>query len=84
MSSSGKHVPSTINNNEKGVLPSVSIWRTYFLANEWNELHTSRKINPTMQYVVFVFLTEYTGEHFKTSLFSRESSESELVFKRII
>ncbi|XP_021118293.1 meckelin isoform X2 [Heterocephalus glaber] len=31
----------------------VSIWRTYFVANEWNEIQTVRKINPLFQIVGF-------------------------------
>ena len=27
----------------------VSIWRTYFIANEWNEIQTTRKINDVLQ-----------------------------------
>lgn len=26
----------------------VSIWRTYFVANEWNEIQSRRKLNPTL------------------------------------
>ena len=34
---------------------TVSCWRTLFVANEWNELQTYRKINPTFQ-LAFVLL----------------------------
>ncbi|KAM4736601.1 meckelin [Anableps anableps] len=36
----------------------VSIWRTYFVANEWNELQTIRKISPTFQIVAVLFFLE--------------------------
>lgn len=46
----------------------VSIWRTLFVANEWNELQTVRKINPILLLVtVLLFLKvigfEYLAEH---------------------
>lgn len=36
----------------------VSIWRTYFVANEWNELQTIRKICPTFQIMAVLFFLE--------------------------
>ena len=30
------------------VTAPVSIWRTYFVANEWNEIQSLRKLNPTL------------------------------------
>lgn len=36
----------------------VSIWRTYFVANEWNEIQTVRKINPTFQVIAVLFFLE--------------------------
>lgn len=41
--------------------PSVSIWRTYFVANEWNEIQTCRKINPIFQLFVVVLFLEVIG-----------------------
>lgn len=38
--------------------PTVSIWRTYFVANEWNEIQTIRKINPTFQIISVLFFLE--------------------------
>ena len=35
------------------VTSPVSIWRTYFVANEWNEIQSLRKTNPTL----LLFLT---------------------------
>ncbi|XP_075215338.1 meckelin [Lycorma delicatula] len=40
---------------------SVSIWRTYFVANEWNEIQTRRKTSITFQLVATVFLLEIWG-----------------------
>uniref|UniRef100_A0A8C7XKL6 Transmembrane protein 67 n=1 Tax=Oryzias sinensis TaxID=183150 RepID=A0A8C7XKL6_9TELE len=39
----------------------VSIWRTYFVANEWNELQTVRKISPTFQIMAVLFFLEVLG-----------------------
>ncbi|KAJ8290988.1 hypothetical protein GJAV_G00019990 [Gymnothorax javanicus] len=43
-------------------MPSpVSIWRTYFVANEWNKIQTIRKINPTFQVISVLFFLEVVG-----------------------
>ncbi|KAG8441839.1 hypothetical protein GDO86_010860 [Hymenochirus boettgeri] len=39
----------------------VSIWRTYFIANEWNEIQTVRKISPTFQVLAVLFFLEIVG-----------------------
>uniref|UniRef100_A0A7N8YD46 Transmembrane protein 67 n=1 Tax=Mastacembelus armatus TaxID=205130 RepID=A0A7N8YD46_9TELE len=39
----------------------VSIWRTYFVANEWNEIQTIRKISPTFQIMTVLFFLEVLG-----------------------
>ncbi|XP_059196221.1 meckelin [Centropristis striata] len=39
----------------------VSIWRTYLVANEWNEIQTIRKISPTFQIVAVLFFLEVLG-----------------------
>ncbi|XP_068995526.1 meckelin [Embiotoca jacksoni] len=39
----------------------VSIWRTYFVANEWNEIQTIRKLNPTFQIMAVLFFLEVLG-----------------------
>nr|XP_031547016.1 meckelin isoform X3 [Vicugna pacos] len=39
----------------------VSIWRTYFVANEWNEIQTVRKINPLFQVLTVLFFLEVVG-----------------------
>jgi len=39
----------------------VSIWRTYFVANEWNEIQTARRINPIFQYFAAIFFLSVIG-----------------------
>lgn len=39
----------------------VSIWRTYFVANEWNEIQAVRKINKTFQVWAVVFFLVVVG-----------------------
>ena len=39
----------------------VSIWRTYFVANEWNEIQTVRQINPIFQYFAVLFFLSVVG-----------------------
>ncbi|XP_061811036.1 meckelin isoform X1 [Nerophis lumbriciformis] len=49
-------------NGEQKRDPSpVSIWRTYFVANEWNEIQTIRKIRPTFQIMAVLFFLEVLG-----------------------
>lgn len=38
--------------------PPVSIWRTYFVANEWNKIQTLRQISPTFQIIAVLFFLE--------------------------
>ena len=39
-----------------GDLSSISIWRTYFVANEYNEIQTFRRINVSFQLCFVLFL----------------------------
>ncbi|XP_064409881.1 meckelin [Latimeria chalumnae] len=39
----------------------VSIWRTYFVANEWNEIQTVRKISPHFQIFAVLFFLKVVG-----------------------
>ncbi|XP_072459653.1 meckelin isoform X2 [Notamacropus eugenii] len=39
----------------------VSIWRTYFVAKEWNEIQTLRKLNPLFQVLSVLFFLEVVG-----------------------
>lgn len=34
----------------------VSIWRTYFVANEWNEIQTKRKLNINIHLMITIFI----------------------------
>jgi len=40
---------------------TVSIWRTYFVANEWNEIQTKRKIDRVFQIFAVVFFLHVVG-----------------------
>ncbi|RXN30389.1 meckelin isoform X2 [Labeo rohita] len=51
-----KHVEGSA--ETKSQASPVSIWRTYFVANEWNEIQTIRKINPTFQVIAVLFFLE--------------------------
>ncbi|XP_060631585.2 meckelin [Anolis sagrei] len=45
----------------RSISAPVSIWRTYFIANEWNEIQTIRKINPLFQVLAVLFFLEVVG-----------------------
>ncbi len=47
--------------SQKGAEAPVSIWRTYFIANEWNEIQTTRKINHLFQIFAVVFFLHVVG-----------------------
>lgn len=49
---------SSANGEAKRDPSPVSIWRTYFVANEWNEIQTIRKISPTFQIMAVLFFLE--------------------------
>ncbi|XP_043562521.1 meckelin-like isoform X1 [Chiloscyllium plagiosum] len=55
----GRPLPKPAAN--RSVPSSVSIWRTYFIANEWNEIQTKRKINPILQLFAVLLLLEVIG-----------------------
>ena len=40
---------------------AVSIWRTYFVANEWNELQTHRRTSVAFTVTVSVFVLSVVG-----------------------
>ena len=46
---------------QKGSESPVSIWRTYFVANEWNEIQTTRKTNPFFQIFCTLFFLNVVG-----------------------
>ncbi|XP_076061869.1 meckelin [Oratosquilla oratoria] len=39
----------------------ISIWRTYFIANEWNEIQTLRRTNLPLQLLATLFFMEVAG-----------------------
>lgn len=46
----------------------ISIWRTLFVANEWNEIQTMRKISPEFQIFATLFFLKVVGfEHLTTT-----------------
>uniref|UniRef100_A0A8C5PZP9 Transmembrane protein 67 n=1 Tax=Leptobrachium leishanense TaxID=445787 RepID=A0A8C5PZP9_9ANUR len=45
----------------KDEVAPVSIWRTYFVANEWNEIQTVRKTNPLFQVFAVLFFLQIAG-----------------------
>ncbi|XP_028665660.1 meckelin-like [Erpetoichthys calabaricus] len=50
---------SSSGNQSQGL--AVSAWRTFFVANEWNEIQTTRKIKPIIQLFVALLLLEVIG-----------------------
>lgn len=40
---------------------SVSAWRTFLIANEWNEIQTHRKVNTSLQLFAVLLLLEVVG-----------------------
>uniref|UniRef100_A0A674NQ89 Transmembrane protein 67 n=1 Tax=Takifugu rubripes TaxID=31033 RepID=A0A674NQ89_TAKRU len=55
----GSVLPGT--GEPKSDSPPVSIWRTYFVANEWNKIQTLRQISPTFQIIAVLFFLEVLG-----------------------
>ncbi|KAJ8252692.1 hypothetical protein COCON_G00220040 [Conger conger] len=41
--------------------PGVSAWRTFFVANEWNEIQTARKLNPLLQLLTVLLILQVVG-----------------------
>nr|XP_019948293.1 PREDICTED: meckelin [Paralichthys olivaceus] len=59
-SKSSRTVQASAGEPKRDAAP-VSIWRTYFVANEWNEIQTIRKISPTFQIMAVLFFLEVLG-----------------------
>jgi len=52
----------------KNITTPVSIMRTLFVANEWRELQTTRRIKPTLQLILVIFFLKVVGlEHWSTT-----------------
>ena len=48
--------------------PPVSVWRTYLVANEWNELQVRRKTHAGLQLILIIFIMRVAGvENLATS-----------------
>ena len=67
----------------------VSIWRTYFIANEWSELQTLRKINGIFQLLVVLFFLEVVGfsdvcRHNPHAFYSLSRDDYPASFSRIL
>ncbi|XP_072013761.1 meckelin-like [Amphiura filiformis] len=55
-------------NTSKGTMAPISIWRTYFIANEWNEIQETRRINSVFQIFAVLFFLEVIGlKHLTTT-----------------
>ncbi|XP_076448752.1 meckelin-like [Babylonia areolata] len=52
---------SSAQDGKKTSAAPVSIWRTYFVANEWNELQGQRKISPVLQIFTVCFFLVVVG-----------------------
>uniref|UniRef100_UPI00398F5FE8 meckelin isoform X4 n=1 Tax=Pristiophorus japonicus TaxID=55135 RepID=UPI00398F5FE8 len=65
----GKIIKSVAGGGDIKTAPApVSIWRTYFVANEWNNIQTIRKINPNFQIIAVLFFLEVVGFKNLTSM----------------
>ncbi|XP_046748250.1 meckelin [Diprion similis] len=53
----------TADRNDQQKLP-VSIWRTYFIANEWYKIKTIRKVNMLVQGIATLFILEVVNLKF--------------------
>ncbi|KAK7114529.1 meckelin-like [Littorina saxatilis] len=52
---------SRAQDGKKSTEVPVSIWRTYFVANEWNEIQAMRKISPNLQIFAVTFFLVVVG-----------------------
>ncbi|XP_033124785.1 meckelin-like isoform X2 [Anneissia japonica] len=57
----GQTIQDTKGSDGKDTTNPVSIWRTYFVANEWNEIQTSRRSSPLFQICSVLFFLEVLG-----------------------
>lgn len=49
------------NQNSVPDTQKISIWRTYFVANEWNEIQTLRKTSLSLQLLVVLLFLKVVG-----------------------
>ncbi|XP_019747679.1 meckelin-like isoform X1 [Hippocampus comes] len=64
----------TASGQQKRDFLPVSIWRTYFVAKEWNKIQTIRKTRPTFQIMAVLFFLEVLGFSKFTLMEPRPSS----------
>jgi len=57
----GKAAQATDLKENVGQRSPVSIWRTCFIANEWNEIQTVRKVNNVVQVLSVIFFLHVVG-----------------------
>ena len=71
-------ITSSNDAQQQGKEAPVSIWRTYFVANEWNEIQSCRKINNIFQlFAVILFLDVIDFESWATQEPSSNLNPSE-------
>ncbi|KAK6624732.1 hypothetical protein RUM44_011592 [Polyplax serrata] len=80
-------IPRTTGNADGEEEQPVSIWRTYFVANEWNEIQTKRKMNVNIHLLITIFLLQVVGLKYwatshpeLTNKYLMEDNESEFNF----
>eukprot|EP00057_Strongylocentrotus_purpuratus_P027643 XP_011682117.1 PREDICTED: meckelin [Strongylocentrotus purpuratus] len=56
--SRGRMVQANSASNTKASVAPISAWRSFFVANEWNELQEMRRSNPVLQIMAVLFFLE--------------------------
>lgn len=59
--SRGRMVQASASSNTKAAVAPISAWRSFFVANEWNELQEMRRSNPVFQIMAVLFFLEVVG-----------------------
>ncbi|XP_041455503.1 meckelin-like [Lytechinus variegatus] len=59
--SRGRMVQASSSSNTKASVAPISAWRSFFVANEWNELQEMRRSNPVFQIMAVLFFVEVVG-----------------------
>lgn len=53
--------PDPAQTTPTSMMSPVSIWRTYFVVNEWNELQSIRRVNNTLVIVMVLLFAQVIG-----------------------
>eukprot|EP01135_Chromosphaera_perkinsii_P003399 Nk52_evm23s242 gene=Nk52_evmTU23s242 len=62
-----KNQRKEVHDHESGRTSGVSVWRSYFVANEWNEIQTVRKVNIKLQLLgLLVILVGFDVQYLAT------------------